>query len=224
MANPPPRRSDGPAAVPALPPSLDPRGSRTPRPSGSWCRGRGPRRPAGIGPAGRGPPASMPPAPPADAWSGTDPLQRDGDPRPARTFRSRGPLGSGRRRTERRARPARVGRPGAPCRHRRRRRPDRHHQRRPGPWRVQHRHHRRRRSRHPGRRAVPPCSRSSSRRRWSTRGGIGCHALPPLRRPARPAGRSSTRAANWLVYGFPAIAAATAAVLIIAGIRLISGR
>ena len=31
-------------------------------------------------------------------------------------------------------------------------------------------------------------------------------------------------AANWLVYGFPAIAAATAAVLIIAGIRLISGR
>jgi len=31
-------------------------------------------------------------------------------------------------------------------------------------------------------------------------------------------------AANWLVYGFPAIAGATAAVLIIAGIRLISGR
>jgi hypothetical protein len=28
-------------------------------------------------------------------------------------------------------------------------------------------------------------------------------------------------AANWLVYGFPAIAAATAAVLIIAGIRMI---
>ena len=31
-------------------------------------------------------------------------------------------------------------------------------------------------------------------------------------------------AANWLVYGFPAIAGATAAVLIIAGIRLYSGR
>jgi hypothetical protein len=31
-------------------------------------------------------------------------------------------------------------------------------------------------------------------------------------------------AANWLVYGFPAIAGATAAVLIIAGVRLISGR
>lgn len=31
-------------------------------------------------------------------------------------------------------------------------------------------------------------------------------------------------AANWLVYGFPAIAAATAAVLIIAGIRLITRR
>ncbi len=31
-------------------------------------------------------------------------------------------------------------------------------------------------------------------------------------------------AANWLVYGFPAIAAATAAVLVIAGIRLVSGR
>lgn len=31
-------------------------------------------------------------------------------------------------------------------------------------------------------------------------------------------------AANWLVYGFPAIAGATAAVLIIAGIRLITGR
>ncbi|MGH3264899.1 MAG: DUF6542 domain-containing protein [Trebonia sp.] len=31
-------------------------------------------------------------------------------------------------------------------------------------------------------------------------------------------------AANWLVYGFPAIAAATAAVLIIAGIRLIARR
>jgi hypothetical protein len=31
-------------------------------------------------------------------------------------------------------------------------------------------------------------------------------------------------AANWLVYGFPAIAAATAAVLIIAGIRLITHR
>jgi hypothetical protein len=31
-------------------------------------------------------------------------------------------------------------------------------------------------------------------------------------------------AANWLVYGFPAIAGATAAVLIIAGIRLISRR
>lgn len=31
-------------------------------------------------------------------------------------------------------------------------------------------------------------------------------------------------AANWLVYGFPAIAGATAAVLIIAGIRLFSGR
>jgi hypothetical protein len=31
-------------------------------------------------------------------------------------------------------------------------------------------------------------------------------------------------AANWLVYGFPAIAAATAAVLIIAGIRLIVRR
>jgi len=31
-------------------------------------------------------------------------------------------------------------------------------------------------------------------------------------------------AANWLVYGFPAIAGASAAVLIIAGIRLISGR
>ena len=30
--------------------------------------------------------------------------------------------------------------------------------------------------------------------------------------------------ANWLVYGFPAIAAATAAVLIIAGIRLIARR
>jgi hypothetical protein len=31
-------------------------------------------------------------------------------------------------------------------------------------------------------------------------------------------------ATNWLVYGFPAIAAATAAVLIIAGIRLIVRR
>jgi hypothetical protein len=31
-------------------------------------------------------------------------------------------------------------------------------------------------------------------------------------------------AANWLVYGFPAIAAATAAVLIIAGVRLITRR
>ncbi len=31
-------------------------------------------------------------------------------------------------------------------------------------------------------------------------------------------------AANWLVYGFPAIAAATAAVLIIAGVRLIARR
>jgi hypothetical protein len=31
-------------------------------------------------------------------------------------------------------------------------------------------------------------------------------------------------AANWLVYGFPAIAGATAAVLVIAGIRLIRGR
>ena len=31
-------------------------------------------------------------------------------------------------------------------------------------------------------------------------------------------------AANWLVYGFPAIAGATAAVLIIAGIRMFSGR
>jgi fumarate reductase subunit D len=31
-------------------------------------------------------------------------------------------------------------------------------------------------------------------------------------------------AANWLVYGFPAIAAATAAVLIIAGARLIARR
>ncbi len=31
-------------------------------------------------------------------------------------------------------------------------------------------------------------------------------------------------AANWLVYGFPAIAGATAAVLIIAGVRLITGR
>ena len=31
-------------------------------------------------------------------------------------------------------------------------------------------------------------------------------------------------AANWLVYGFPAIAAATAAVLIIAGVRLITHR
>jgi hypothetical protein len=31
-------------------------------------------------------------------------------------------------------------------------------------------------------------------------------------------------AANWLVYGFPAIAAATAAVLIIAGIRIITRR
>lgn len=31
-------------------------------------------------------------------------------------------------------------------------------------------------------------------------------------------------AANWLVYGFPAIAGATAAVLIIAGIRLFAGR
>jgi hypothetical protein len=31
-------------------------------------------------------------------------------------------------------------------------------------------------------------------------------------------------AANWLVYGFPAIAAATAAVLIVAGIRLIVRR
>ncbi|HEY7048705.1 MAG TPA: DUF6542 domain-containing protein [Jatrophihabitantaceae bacterium] len=31
-------------------------------------------------------------------------------------------------------------------------------------------------------------------------------------------------AANWLVYGFPAIAGATAAVLIIGGIRLITGR
>jgi len=31
-------------------------------------------------------------------------------------------------------------------------------------------------------------------------------------------------ASNWLVYGFPAIAAATAAVLIIAGVRLIIRR
>ncbi len=31
-------------------------------------------------------------------------------------------------------------------------------------------------------------------------------------------------AINWLVYGFPAIAAATAAVLIIAGIRMITHR
>ena len=31
-------------------------------------------------------------------------------------------------------------------------------------------------------------------------------------------------AANWLVYGFPAIAGATAAVLIIAGIRLVIGK
>jgi hypothetical protein len=31
-------------------------------------------------------------------------------------------------------------------------------------------------------------------------------------------------AANWLVYGFPAIAAATAAVLIIAGVRMITHR
>lgn len=31
-------------------------------------------------------------------------------------------------------------------------------------------------------------------------------------------------AANWLVYGFPAIAGATAAVLIIAGVRLITGK
>ena len=31
-------------------------------------------------------------------------------------------------------------------------------------------------------------------------------------------------AANWLVYGFPAIAGATAAVLIIAGIRMLSRR
>ena len=31
-------------------------------------------------------------------------------------------------------------------------------------------------------------------------------------------------AANWLVYGFPAIAGATAAVLIVAGIRMFSGR
>jgi hypothetical protein len=31
-------------------------------------------------------------------------------------------------------------------------------------------------------------------------------------------------AANWLVYGFPAIAGATAAVLIIAGIRMITGK
>jgi hypothetical protein len=31
-------------------------------------------------------------------------------------------------------------------------------------------------------------------------------------------------ASNWLVYGFPAIAAATAAVLIIAGIRMLSSR
>jgi hypothetical protein len=31
-------------------------------------------------------------------------------------------------------------------------------------------------------------------------------------------------AANWLVYGFPAIAGATAAVLIIGGIRLIARR
>ena len=31
-------------------------------------------------------------------------------------------------------------------------------------------------------------------------------------------------ATNWLVYGFPAIAAATAAVLIIAGVRLITRR
>jgi fumarate reductase subunit D len=31
-------------------------------------------------------------------------------------------------------------------------------------------------------------------------------------------------AANWLVYGFPAIAAATASVLIIAGIRLLTRR
>jgi hypothetical protein len=31
-------------------------------------------------------------------------------------------------------------------------------------------------------------------------------------------------ATNWLVYGFPAIAAATAAVLIIAGIRMITRR
>lgn len=31
-------------------------------------------------------------------------------------------------------------------------------------------------------------------------------------------------AANWLVYGFPAVASATAAVLIIAGIRMLTGR
>ena len=31
-------------------------------------------------------------------------------------------------------------------------------------------------------------------------------------------------AANWLVYGFPAIAGASAAVLIIAGIRLVFGK
>ena len=31
-------------------------------------------------------------------------------------------------------------------------------------------------------------------------------------------------ASNWLIYGFPAIAGATAAVLLIAGIRLIAGR
>ena len=31
-------------------------------------------------------------------------------------------------------------------------------------------------------------------------------------------------AANWLVYGFPAIAGATAAVLIVAGIRLVLGK
>ena len=64
------------------------------------------------------------------------------------------------------------------------------------------------------------CSRSSSRRRSSTR------LAAVFQLYVRSSGLHDKKvvldaAANWLVYGFPAIAAATAAVLIIAGIRLI---
>ena len=57
---------------------------------------------------------------------------------------------------------------------------------------------------------------------YSARGGLP--ALPALGRAARQARSCFDAAANYLVYGFPAIAAATAAVLIIAGIRLITRR